>query len=98
MSFMPEAEVIVTPDDVTRPKPDPESLLLACKTLKCQTAHTFFIGDHRRDIEAGIAAGCQTIAATYGYLAEGESAEDWGADAVVASSLELQALLEGLLV
>lgn len=98
MSFMPEADVIVTPDDVMCPKPDPESLLLACTTLKVPTAHTLFIGDHRRDIEAGIAAGCQTIAATYGYLAEGESAEDWGADAVAASSLELQTLLEGLLV
>ena len=98
MSFMPEEDVIVTPDDVTCPKPDPESLLLACTTLKCPTADTLFIGDHRRDIEAGIAAGCQTIAASYGYLAEGESAEDWGADAVATSSLELQTLLEGLLV
>lgn len=97
MAFTPEAEVILTPDDVIRPKPDPESLLLACKKLQCPASQTIFVGDHRRDVEAGIAAGCQTIAAGYGYLAKGESAEDWGADAVVASSQGLRALIEELL-
>lgn len=98
MAFDPEADVIVTPDDVTHPKPDPESLRLACETLQCGAAETIFIGDHKRDIEAGIAAGCRTIAAGYGYLAEGESAKDWGADAVASSSLELRNLIEEHLV
>ena len=58
---------------------------------------TIFIGDHRRDIDAGIASGCQTIAASYGYLADGESAQDRGADAIATSSLALRNLIEGLL-
>lgn len=98
MAFVPEARVVLTPDDVIRPKPDPESLLLACEKLQCPAAQVIFVGDHRRDIEAGIAAGCQTIAAGYGYLAKDESAEHWGADAVAASSEELRKLIEGLLV
>ena len=89
---------VLTPDDVVRPKPDPESLLLACEKLQCSVSDTIFIGDHRRDIDAGIASGCQTIAASYGYLADGESAQDWGADAIAASSLELRTLIEDLLV
>jgi len=97
MAFVPEAHVILTPDDVVRPKPDPESLLLACAQLQCSASDTIFVGDHRRDIEAGMSAGCQTIAASYGYLAEDESAADWGADAVANSSQELQNLIEGLL-
>lgn len=97
MSFTPSAEVVLTPDDVIRPKPDPESLLLACEKLQCSASDTIFIGDHRRDIDAGIAAGCQTIAASYGYLADGESAQDWGADAIATSSLALRILIEDLL-
>lgn len=97
MAFTPAAGVIVTPDDVSRPKPDPESLVLACKTLQCPPANTIFVGDHRRDIEAGVAAGCKTIAASYGYLAMGESAEEWGADAIASSSQELRTIIEELL-
>jgi phosphoglycolate phosphatase-like HAD superfamily hydrolase len=97
MAFTPAAGVIVTPDDVSHPKPDPESLVLACKTLQCPPANTIFVGDHRRDIEAGVAAGCKTIAASYGYLAMGESAEEWGADAIASSSQELRTIIEELL-
>jgi len=97
MPFQPAAGVVVTPDDVTHPKPDPEALLLACKVLECDPAKTLFIGDHLRDIQAGSAAGCQTIAAGYGYLAPGESAASWGADITVASSDALAQTIPALI-
>ena len=53
--------------------------------------------DHRRDIEAGKAAGCATIAAAYGYLADGESATAWKADAIAYNSLELSQMIENQL-
>ena len=56
---------------------------------------TLFVGDHLRDIEAGKAAGCRTIAAAYGYLARGESARAWQADVMVNSSWELAELIGG---
>jgi phosphoglycolate phosphatase len=56
-----------------------------------------FVGDHRRDIEAGNAAGCATIAAAYGYLAAGEAAATWEADAIANSSLELSQMIENQL-
>jgi phosphoglycolate phosphatase len=65
--------------------------------LQCLASDTIFVGDHRRDIEAGIASGCQTIAASYGYLARGESAAEWGADAIATSSLELRTMIEELM-
>lgn len=97
MPFQPAAGVVVTPDHVTHPKPDPEALLLACKVLECDPAKTLFIGDHLRDIQAGSAAGCQTIAAGYGYLAAGELAESWGADITVASSDALAQTITALI-
>lgn len=72
--------VLVCPDDVTHTKPDPEPLLLACKQLNCQPLNTLYVGDHRRDIEAGQRAGMQTIAAGYGYIDPSDPSQNWGAD------------------
>ena len=93
MPLDPAAGAVVTPDHVDRPKPDPESILLACEQLACNPAETLFIGDHLRDIEAGRGAGCFTIAAAYGYLAPGEDASSWQADALAESSCELAEMI-----
>ena len=94
MAFSPPADVLITPDHVVTPKPDPEAVLLACERLACDPRHAILIGDHVRDIEAGNAAGCHTVAAAYGYLAQGESAAEWQADDTVDSSEALAALIE----
>ena len=93
MPLHPAAGAVVTPDHVDQPKPDPESILLACEQLACNPAETLFIGDHLRDIEAGRGAGCFTIAAAYGYLAPGEDASSWQADALAESSHELAEMI-----
>jgi phosphoglycolate phosphatase len=96
MSFDPAAGAIVTPDHVELPKPDPESILLACEQLACEPTETLFVGDHLRDIEAGRGAGCFTIAAAYGYLAPQEIATNWQADAVAENSRELAEMISGM--
>ena len=97
MPFDPKADAVVTPDHVKQPKPDPEAILLACEQLSCDPTETLFIGDHLRDIEAGRAAGCFTIAAAYGYLAPGETAASWQANAVAENSLELAEMISGMM-
>ena len=72
--------VLVCPDDVTRTKPDPEPMFLACRQLGVDPVHTIYIGDHVRDIEAGRNAGMPTVAAAWGYINTGESVDDWAAD------------------
>ncbi len=47
-----------------------------------------YVGDDRRDVEAGRAAGMKTVAVTYGYLNGGDP-ETWGADAVIDAPREL---------
>jgi phosphoglycolate phosphatase len=39
-----------------------------------------YVGDHVRDIQAGNAAGCFTIAVKYGYIEDHDEPEQWGAD------------------
>ena len=93
MGFDPAAAVLVCPDHVSRTKPDPEPLLLACRLIGCSPGASVYVGDHARDIEAGRRAGMHTIAAAWGYLAEGESADVWEANQIARSVPELQDIL-----
>ena len=86
--------VLVCPDHVTRSKPDPEMLLLACAKIGVAAGEVLFVGDDLRDIESGRAAGCKTAAVTYGYIHPDDNPRNWGADVVVDHPLELRAVLD----
>ncbi|HSC84080.1 MAG TPA: N-acetylmuramic acid 6-phosphate phosphatase MupP [Pseudomonas sp.] len=86
--------VLVCPDHVSRSKPDPEMLLLACAQIGVQPGEVLFVGDDARDIEAGRAAGCKTAAVTYGYIHPDDNPRHWGADVVVDHPLELRTVLD----
>ena len=86
--------VLVCPDHVSRSKPDPEMLLLACQKISVQPGEVLFVGDDARDIEAGRAAGCKTAAVTYGYIHPDDNPRHWGADVVVNHPLELRDVLD----
>jgi 2-phosphoglycolate phosphatase len=77
---------LICPDHVTRTKPDPEPLLLACKRIGCRPESGIYVGDHVRDITAGRAAGMYTIAAAYGYIAPDDPVTAWGADMIIADA------------
>lgn len=53
---------ILTADVVTHPKPAPEIYLTACAALRTEPARTLVLEDSPTGIEAGMAAGCYTIA------------------------------------
>lgn len=78
--LLEKSHAIVCPEDVKRAKPDPESLILACEQAECSPERSVYIGDHARDIEAGKRAGMTTVAAHYGYIAEGDDPRQWQAD------------------
>jgi len=54
-------EVVVTSDEVTKGKPDPELVFTACQRLHVTPAKTLLIGDTVNDVLAGHAAGCMVI-------------------------------------
>lgn len=70
----------ICPEHVQQPKPDPQALFLACQQAQCQPERCVYIGDHKRDIDAGRQAGMVTIAALYGYIADDDSPDQWQAD------------------
>ncbi|MCF7204009.1 N-acetylmuramic acid 6-phosphate phosphatase MupP [Pseudomonas oligotrophica] len=86
--------VLVCPDHVSRSKPDPEPMLLACSKLNLDPASVLFVGDDLRDIESGRAAGSRTAAVRYGYIHPADNPGNWGADVVVSHPLELRTVLD----
>ncbi|MBA1277801.1 MULTISPECIES: N-acetylmuramic acid 6-phosphate phosphatase MupP [Pseudomonadaceae] len=86
--------VLVCPDHVSKSKPDPEPMLLACSQLDLDPSTVLFVGDDLRDIESGRAAGSRTAAVRYGYIHPDDDPDTWGADVVVDHPLELCALLD----
>ena len=97
MAFDPPADALVTPCEVAEPKPHPEAILRCCSLLQCEPHQAIYVGDHKRDIEAGQRAGCYTIAAAYGYLGAEEDPRSWQADKIVSSSLELTTFIRQLI-
>ena len=75
--------VLVSGDTTPHAKPHPAPLLATAAALHLQPVHCVYIGDDRRDVQAGRGAGMRTLAAAWGYLGAGESVHDWAADAVL---------------
>ena len=78
----------ISGDTLPQRKPDPAPLLLASEQLSIPPQDAVYVGDAARDIEAGRAAGMQTIAAAYGYINH-DDPYSWGADLVVEDTSEL---------
>ncbi|HSC76186.1 MAG TPA: HAD-IA family hydrolase [Pseudomonadales bacterium] len=88
------ASSVVCPDHVSRSKPDPEPMLLACNQCGCEPAEAIYLGDHIRDIEAGRAAGMLTAGCDWGYIHPEEDIAGWGADHRIATPYDIPDLIK----
>jgi len=75
--------IVVCGDDGFKPKPEPDTLLFAMKSLNVAKEQTIYIGDGLRDIIAAKKANIKSILATYGYLKIDDQYSDWGADYII---------------
>ena len=66
LGIMGFVDAIVSADDVSRPKPDPESVVLALFKLDAAPRDALFIGDTVHDMRAGASAGVKRCAVTWG--------------------------------
>ncbi len=87
--------VVVGGDTLTQRKPHPAPLLYAMGSLGHGPETSWMIGDDERDVQAGIAAGCRTVVAGWGYLDEPGCVSQWGADRVLDSPAALTELFLG---
>jgi phosphoglycolate phosphatase len=61
----------------------------ACDEASSKSDECMYVGDARRDIEAGKNAGMKTLVANYGYIETGEDVNTWGADAIINNPEEI---------
>lgn len=83
LGLTPRTRCVVSGDTTAEAKPSPLPILHACELLACDPQRTLYVGDDLRDIQAGHAAGCRTVAVSYGYLGHSGPLETWGADLIV---------------
>ena len=93
LGFTTTPGAIVSGDTVGVPKPDPKPMYHAASLLGVDPAACWYVGDAERDIEAGRAAGMTTVLADYGYIADDDQPEAWGADWRIAQPKDLLTLL-----
>lgn len=93
LALSPRTCCVVSGDTTAEAKPSPLPVLHACALLKSTPERTLYVGDDRRDIEAGRAAGCLTVAVSYGYLGDCGPLSTWGADLIIDHPAELGAFL-----
>lgn len=74
-------------------KPHPSMLLAALRETGVEAPDAVMVGDTEYDIEMGFAAGFRTVGVTWGYHGRARLA---GADAVIDSWSELDAVLDGM--
>jgi N-acetyl-D-muramate 6-phosphate phosphatase len=92
MPLLHGAAAVISGDTTPHTKPHPEPVLAAARMAGLDPKQCWYVGDDRRDIESGRAAGMATIAANWGYLGE-HAVYEWGADVVAQQPTQLLELL-----
>lgn len=88
----PYMSVVVSGDQLPRPKPDPMPVIWACGRLGVSPADVVLIGDSVHDFKAGSSAGCRVWLVPYGYN-EGQDVRGLDCDAIVATILDAASLI-----
>ena len=91
--LLQQSQVLITPDDVSIAKPNPEGLIKAANILGLLPDQCIYVGDHLKDLEAGSNAGMQSIGCLFGYsMAENDETKKH-TNYFVHDAYELKALL-----
>lgn len=95
--FTDRVACMISGDTTAHGKPHPEPMLRACEIADVPTDQCVYIGDAQHDILAGRTVSMKTLAATYGYLKPNDTPEQWGADALVSSPLQISTWINAVL-
>lgn len=89
-----EAACILSAQTLGAPKPAPDALEHAMRTLGYTPGETIYVGDDARDARAAANAGLEFIAATWGYTGSGTDVSLWGASALAGQIRDLPDLVQ----
>ncbi len=93
MNLTDAFDIIITPADTEKAKPDPEPILCACRRLEINPCEAIYVGDSEFDLAAGNAAGTKIAAVKYS-MAPHERLLEFKPDYFIDSIEELAGILE----
>ena len=96
--LLQKSQVLITPDDVSIAKPNPEGLLKAANILGLPPDACIYVGDHLKDLEAGSNAGMQSIGCLFGYSMARNNRTKKHTKYFVQNAFELKALLSQIMI
>lgn len=96
LNLTTRAATIVSGDTLEQRKPHPAPLLHACNQAGSEAEECLYIGDAERDIEAGNRAGMTSVVALFGYIAESDHPETWGAHSLIDSPHAIIPIIQSL--
>ena len=89
MSLDNRAAVVICGDSLKHRKPHPLPLIVAAETIGVARENCIYIGDDKRDIDAGKAANMKTLIAAWGYITAETNLDEWQAEGIVERPLDL---------
>lgn len=89
LGYAERAACLVSGDTCAHAKPHPEPMLYAARSIGVAAQSCLYLGDDKRDMEAGNAAGMKSLIALFGYIDPNADLNTWQADAAIDSPLGL---------
>ncbi len=89
LSLEKRCACIVSGDTLSQRKPEPAPMLHAAELAGSRADECVYVGDAKRDIEAGNRAGMHTLIALYGYIEKNDRPDHWQADGSISKPSEL---------
>lgn len=89
LGYAGRAACLVSGDTCAHAKPHPEPLLHAAKSMKVAPQNCLYLGDDKRDMDAGNAAGMKTVIALFGYIDPQADLKKWKATASINTPMDL---------
>jgi len=96
LGLLQRAACVVSGDTLDERKPHPAPMLHASELAGSRPEQCVYIGDARRDIEAGKNARMHTLVALFGYFMDDDRPREWQADGMLQQPLDLLAWLDSL--
>ncbi len=93
LGYAERAACLVSGDTCAHAKPHPQPLLHAATSMNISPQNCLYIGDDKRDMTAGNAAGMKTVIALFGYIDPAADLKTWDANASIDTPMDLLAYL-----
>ena len=96
LNLTSRAATVVSGDTLEERKPHPAPLLHACEQAGSKADECLYVGDAERDIKAGNRAGMISIVALFGYIAESDMPDTWGAHSSINTPQAIIPIIQSL--